>query len=74
MKNAYREQENIGMRMDTKERHQARVELVIDIIKGIFEKETISEALKEKLNQMSYDDLGDFVLDIAKNRSLDKIE
>ncbi|WP_337102485.1 hypothetical protein [Paenibacillus sp. YIM B09110] len=60
------------MSIYTKDRHQARVELVIDIIKGIFEKETIPEAFKEKLNTMSYDGLGTFVMDIVKKRSVDE--
>lgn len=58
---------------DTKYRHKARVEVVIDIIKDISEKETIPEAFKDKLNSMSYDDLGTFVMDIVKTRSVDKI-
>jgi hypothetical protein len=61
------------MSIDTKDRHQARVELVIDIIKGMFEKEAIPENFKEKLNTMSYDDLGFFVINIIKNRSIDEI-
>ncbi|OMF38022.1 hypothetical protein BK133_03305 [Paenibacillus sp. FSL H8-0548] len=61
------------MSIDTTDRHQARVELVIDIIKGIFEKETIPEAFKEKLNTMSYDDLGIYVMNIVKKRSFDEV-
>ncbi|RCW47421.1 hypothetical protein [Paenibacillus prosopidis] len=61
------------MRIDTKDRHKARVEVVIDIIKDISEKETIPEAFKAKLNSMSYEDLGTFVMDIIKTRSVDEI-
>jgi hypothetical protein len=59
--------------MDPKDRNQVRVELVMDIIKGIFEKETIPEAFKHKLDTMSYDDLGIFVMEIVKKRSVDEI-
>lgn len=61
------------MSIETNERHQARVELVMDIIKVIFEKETIPKSFKEKLHTMSYDDLGIFVINIVKNRSIDEI-
>jgi hypothetical protein len=61
------------MTIDTKDRHKARVEVVIDIIKDFFEKETIPEAFKDKLNSMSYEDLGTFVMDIVKTRSVDEI-
>ncbi|MDQ8736603.1 hypothetical protein [Paenibacillus sp. LHD-38] len=61
------------MSINTQDRHQARVDLVIDIIKGIFEKETIPETFKQKLNTMSYDDLGIYVMDIVKKRSVDEI-
>lgn len=61
------------MRIDTKDRHKARVKVVIDIIKDISEKETIPETFKNKLNSMSYEDLGTFVMDIIKTRSVDEI-
>ncbi|WP_053375424.1 hypothetical protein [Paenibacillus sp. FJAT-27812] len=61
------------MSMDTKDRNQVRVELVMDIIKGICEIETIPEAVKAKLDAMSYDDLGVFLMDIVKKRSIDEI-
>lgn len=61
------------MRTNTQDRHMARVEVVIDIIKEISEKETIPEAFKTKLNSMSYEDLGTFVMDIIKTRSVDEI-
>lgn len=61
------------MSIDTKDRNQTRIELAIDIIKEISKKETIPEAFKEKLNTMSYDDIGIFVMNIVKNRSVDDI-
>jgi hypothetical protein len=61
------------MRIDTKIRQKARVEVVIDIIKDISEKESIPEAFKDKLNAMSYEDLGALVMHIVKTRSVDKI-
>lgn len=61
------------MRIDTKIRQKARVEVVIDIIKDISEKETIPEAFKDKLNAMSYEDLGTLVMNIVKTRSVDEI-
>lgn len=60
------------MSIDTNNRNQARVEMVIEIIKAISGKETIPEALKEKLNTMSYDEIGFFVMEIVKNRSVDE--
>lgn len=53
----------------TKDRQKARVEVVIDIIKEITNKETVSEAFKDKLYAMSYDELGAFVMDLVKTRS-----
>ncbi|HTG70381.1 MAG TPA: hypothetical protein VL921_14080 [Candidatus Udaeobacter sp.] len=61
------------MIIDTKIRQKARVEVVIDIIKDISEKETIPEAFKDKLNAMSYEDLGTLVMNIVKTRSVDEI-
>ncbi|WP_169088804.1 hypothetical protein [Paenibacillus sp. PL91] len=61
------------MSFDIKNRHKARVEVILDIIKEISEKETIPEAFKHKLNAMSYDDLGTFVMEIVKTRSIDEI-
>lgn len=56
----------------TKDRQKARVEVVIDIIKEITNKETVSEAFKDKLYAMSYDELGAFVMDLVKTRSFDE--
>ncbi|KRE41812.1 hypothetical protein [Paenibacillus sp. Soil522] len=61
------------MRIDTKIRQKARVEVAIDIIKDISEKEAVPEAFKDKLNAMSYEDLGALVMHIVKTRSVDEI-
>lgn len=60
------------MRTGTKDRQKARVEVVIDIIKEITNKESVSEAFKDKLYAMSYDELGAFVMDLVKTRSFDE--
>jgi hypothetical protein len=60
------------MSFKTKGRHKARVEVIMDIIKDISDKETIPEAFQHKLNAMSYDDLGTFVMEIVKTRSIDE--
>jgi len=62
------------MRIDTKYRHKASVEVVIDIIKDISEREAVPEAFKDKLNAMSYEDLGTYAMDILKTRSVDEMK
>jgi hypothetical protein len=61
------------MRVVTRSQHEERVEAVIDIIQGMTGKDTVSEALKHKLHQMSFDDLGKFVMDLVTTRSVDEL-
>ncbi|AJY75410.1 hypothetical protein [Paenibacillus beijingensis] len=57
----------------TKSRHQERVDAVIDIIKEITGDEQASEALRDKLTAMSYEQLGQLAMKISKTRSIDHI-
>jgi hypothetical protein len=61
------------MSINIKDRHKARVEVVIEIIKEVSDKNTIPETFKDKLNAMSFEDLGTYAMTIVKTRSVDEI-
>lgn len=61
------------MNEDTKTRHQERVDAVIEIIREITGEEHVPKALRDKLNAMSFEQLGQLAMRIAETRSVDNI-
>ncbi|GGF95107.1 hypothetical protein [Paenibacillus abyssi] len=61
------------MRVVNKHQLEARVEAVIEIIQEVTGKETVSNAIKSRLNSMSYEELGILAMNIVKTRSIEEI-
>jgi hypothetical protein len=61
------------MRNVTPHQHKERVEAVLDVMKEMTGQEDACENMREKLQAMTYEDLGRLVLEIVKTRSVDRM-
>ncbi|HUC91214.1 MAG TPA: hypothetical protein VMS09_04190 [Paenibacillus sp.] len=62
------------MRVVTKDQHEARVEAVLEVVAEVTGKTPVPPSFKDKLYGMSFDELGVFVLNVIKTRSVDGLD
>jgi|GEM_PF-5298465 len=58
--------------MMTRERLEARVEAVLDVIRDISGCESVPEGCLERLRAMSFEELGQFALELVRSRSVEE--